>query len=105
MIMVLSGQLLDITLNNLNLQGERMTLRIVLGQAWVFIKEVFMFGLDAAMAVIGKEIARRFWKRLANRGGAYIALDEHKTSTQKTYGYAASSGQSQMSFLDEYRDS
>lgn len=77
----------------------------ILRRAWIFVKEVFMFGVDAAMAVIGKEIARRFWKRLADRGGAYVALEEHKSASSQKSSYSyASSGHSQMSFLDEYRD-
>jgi hypothetical protein len=68
---------------------------------WKFLKEIVLFGIDAFMVAAAREVARRFWVRLSGRGGAIAALEEPKDTSRR---YAASSGQSALPFLDEYRD-
>ena len=65
---------------------------------WAFVKEIFMFGVDAFMVAASREVAKRFWTRLSGRGGAIAALDEVKTAQKST------STQASLPFLDEYRD-
>lgn len=69
-----------------------------------FIKEIILFGLDAFMVSAAREVARRFWVRLSERGGAIAALDDPRTSAPNKTVYVGSGGQSRLPFLDEYRD-
>lgn len=72
-------------------------------QLWQFIKEIFLFGIDAFMVSASREIARRFWVRLSNRGGAIAALESNKSEPEKPTA-PPMPNQSRLPFLDEYRD-
>jgi hypothetical protein len=72
-----------------------------------FFKEILMFGVEAFVVVASREVARRFWQRLASRGAAALleAGPEGPIGTeQKEKVVSASSGQARLPFLDEYRD-
>lgn len=72
-------------------------------QLWNFLKEIILFGLDAFMVSAAREIARRFWIRLSNRGGTIAALEEPKEYNPRSV-YSSGFEQSRLPFLDEYRD-
>lgn len=73
-----------------------------LRKAWQFLKEIFMFGVDAFMIAAAREIGKRFWERLREKGGAIGQIEE---PVQKQIPiHATSGGQRSLPFLDEYRD-
>lgn len=74
----------------------REFLRIV----WNFLKEVVMFGVDAFFVAAAREIGKRFMHRLKARGGDIAAFEASRTGQLA----ARSPAQTNMSFLDEYRD-
>jgi hypothetical protein len=73
-----------------------------------FLWEIMMFGAEAFVVVAAREIARRFWQRLASRGAAALldpAQNEsmgHMQKDNKTI--QISSSQTRLPFLEEYRD-
>jgi hypothetical protein len=70
-----------------------------------FLKEIVLFGVDAFMVAMSREVARRFWVRLSGRGGTIAALEAPKQESKNTgysYGNGGQSRQSRMDFLDEY---
>jgi hypothetical protein len=76
-----------------------------LQNVWGFLKEIFMFGVDAFMVAAAREVGKRFWRRLKAKGGAIAALDEPKHDGGGMYSSMSSSGsQSRLPFLEEYRD-
>ena len=66
-----------------------------------FVREIIMFCLDALVLVSAREIAKRFYKRLSDRGGVVAGVDGAPEAAQITAG---SGSQKQLSFLDEYKD-
>lgn len=76
-------------------------IREFLIRVWEFIKEIFMFGIDAFMIAAAREIGKRFMTRLREKGGAITATEEVKQIPVHATG---SAGQRSLPFLDEYRD-
>ncbi len=70
----------------------------------IFMKEIISFGLDAFVLVAAKEVAKRFYARLKEKGAlvAGVTSDEERPA-QITPGQP-SPGQAKLPFLDEYRD-
>ena len=76
-----------------------------------FIKEILMFGVEAFIVVAAREVARRFWQRLASRGAAALLeaspeapLGTQQNQQQQSKPVYVASGQSRLPFLDEYKD-
>lgn len=78
-------------------------IREFLIKVWEFIKEIFIFGIDAFMIAAAREIGKRFWIRLKAKGGAIGQLEDTK-QPQQIPAYTGNSGQRRLPFLDEYRD-
>lgn len=72
---------------------------------WLFLKEVAIFGVEVFIMAISREVGRRFWNRLKERGEAIGVLeppDEEKKQLPSA-PVRVQSGSS-LPFLDEYRD-
>ena len=68
-----------------------------------FMREIILFGMDAFMVAAAREVAKRFWTRLSERGGAIASLEEGEQRRPFISAHSGGGG-NQMSFLDEYRD-
>ncbi len=78
-------------------------MREFLKRVWQFLKEIFMFGIDAFMIAAAREIGKRFWARLREKGGAVGQFEEQNQQRQMP-AHVGSSGNRTLPFLDEYRD-
>lgn len=79
-------------------------LREFLIRVWEFIKEIFMFGVDAFMIAAAREIGKRFMLRLKEKGGAIAQLEDQKQQAKVPVYSTGSGTQRGLPFLDEYRD-
>lgn len=80
-----------------------MLIREFLNRVWQFLKEIFMFGIDAFMIAAAREIGKRFWARLREKGGAIGQLEDQNQQKQIPV-HVGSSERRTLPFLDEYRD-
>lgn len=73
-----------------------------------FLLEIMMFGVEAFVVVAAREVARRFWQRLASRGAAGLldpvqndSIDNRQRENKTVY---MGGSQSKLPFLEEYLD-
>lgn len=71
---------------------------------FIFIREIVSFGLDAFVLVAAREVAKRFWKRLAEKGGAIAGIETTGQPVQLVANSGGGAPQTKLPFLDEYKD-
>jgi hypothetical protein len=74
-----------------------------------FMAEIVMFGIEAFVVVAAREVARRFWQRLASRGAAGLLNPSEIESTithpqENRVVHMSGGSQARLPFLDEYVD-